>query len=104
MITRFLVAFVGLYQRYISPLTGPSCGYYPTCSTYAAQALQTHGALRGSWLSLRRLGRCNPWTRGGVDMVPDRAHYRWWGISPTPDASDQRSPGGPPAPKTDAGA
>jgi putative membrane protein insertion efficiency factor len=58
------------YQLVISPWTPPSCRYYPSCSQYALVALERHGALRGSWLALRRLGRCHPWTAGGVDDVP----------------------------------
>lgn len=79
--TRVLLALIAGYQRFISPLSGPRCGYYPTCSHYAAEAVQTHGALRGTWLAMRRIARCNPWTEGGVDMVPDAGHYRWWGRS-----------------------
>ena len=65
-----LVLLVRAYQLLISPLLGPRCRFYPSCSTYAVQALQVHGALRGSWLALRRLGRCHPWNPGGVDHVP----------------------------------
>ena len=67
-----LVALAPLwvYRRVISPLTPPSCRYYPSCSAYAEQALRTHGVLRGSWLAVRRVARCHPWTAGGVDHVP----------------------------------
>jgi uncharacterized protein len=61
---------IRLYQRFISPLTPPACRYYPSCSEYAVVAIQRHGLLRGSWLSVRRIGRCHPWARGGVDHVP----------------------------------
>lgn len=67
-----LIALVRLYQLTISPLLPPSCRYYPSCSAYAVTALQRHGPLRGTWLALRRLGRCHPWTPGGVDHVPPR--------------------------------
>jgi uncharacterized protein len=66
------------YQRVISPWTVSSCRYYPSCSQYAVDALTEHGVLRGSWLAARRLGRCHPWTAGGVDHVPPRS------ASPTP--------------------
>ena len=64
------VLAIRLYQRFISPLTPPSCRYYPSCSQYAVVALQRHGLLRGTWLAARRIGRCHPWARGGVDHVP----------------------------------
>jgi len=66
------IALIKVYQRVISPWTASSCRYYPSCSAYAVQALSVHGALRGSWLAVRRLGRCHPWTPGGVDHVPPR--------------------------------
>ena len=65
-----LVALIRVYQSLVSPMTGPSCRYYPSCSSYALLAVQRHGALRGSWLAVRRLARCHPWTPGGVDDVP----------------------------------
>jgi hypothetical protein len=65
-----VLAPLWVYRRVISPMTPQTCRYYPSCSAYAEQALKTHGALRGSWLALRRLGRCHPWTPGGVDHVP----------------------------------
>jgi putative membrane protein insertion efficiency factor len=63
---------VGVYRRWISPLLPPSCRFHPSCSAYAAEALTVHGALRGSWLALRRLLRCGPWHPGGYDPVPPR--------------------------------
>jgi putative membrane protein insertion efficiency factor len=65
-----LLLAVRAYQRFISPLTGPSCRFYPSCSQYAVTALTRFGPFRGGWLALRRLGRCNPWNPGGVDRVP----------------------------------
>jgi uncharacterized protein len=67
---RLLVLLVRGYQLFVSPFLGPRCRFYPSCSAYAVTALQTHGALRGSWLAVRRLGRCHPWNPGGVDHVP----------------------------------
>jgi putative membrane protein insertion efficiency factor len=70
---RMLLGPIRLYQRYISPGLPATCRYYPTCSAYAVEALQEWGALRGSWLALRRLGRCQPWSRREhFDPVPIR--------------------------------
>ena len=68
-----LVALVRLYQLTVSPLLGPRCRFYPSCSAYAIVALERHGAAAGLWLSIRRLGRCHPWHAGGHDPVPERA-------------------------------
>ena len=65
-----LVLLVRGYQVAISPLLPPACRYYPTCSQYAVEALERHGALRGSWLALRRILRCHPFRPGGYDPVP----------------------------------
>ncbi len=62
------------YRRWISPALPAHCRFYPSCATYAEQALRIHGPLRGSWLAIRRLGRCHPWTPGGVDHVPLASH------------------------------
>ena len=64
------LAFVWFYQRFISPLTSPSCRYVPTCSAYATQAITRYGPWRGGWLALRRVGRCHPWGGHGYDPVP----------------------------------
>ena len=69
---RALVALIRGYQRWVSPAFPPTCRFYPTCSAYAIEALQVHGLLRGSWLTVRRLVRCAPWHPGGVDPVPPR--------------------------------
>ena len=69
----FRALFLGLvwcYQRFISPLTAPSCRYAPTCSVYAVQAITRYGPWRGGWLALRRIGRCHPWGGHGYDPVP----------------------------------
>lgn len=65
-----LIGFLRVYRRLISPLYGDVCRYYPSCSAYALGAVEQHGSLRGSWLAVRRLGRCHPWAAGGVDPVP----------------------------------
>ncbi|HVU61892.1 MAG TPA: membrane protein insertion efficiency factor YidD [Mycobacteriales bacterium] len=71
-----LVGLLRGYQRFISPLFGPHCRFYPSCSSYAATALTEHGVLRGGWLALRRLGRCHPWHPGGVDPVPESTRHQ----------------------------
>ena len=73
MIRRALLGVIGFYSRAISPALPPRCRFYPTCSAYAAEAVQLHGAGRGSWLALRRILKCAPWHPGGVDLVPGRA-------------------------------
>ncbi|MGN6088648.1 MAG: membrane protein insertion efficiency factor YidD [Actinomycetes bacterium] len=69
--TALLLMLVRAYQRLISPLLGPRCRFYPSCSAYAITALQRHGPWRGSALAARRLLRCHPWNPGGVDYVPE---------------------------------
>ncbi|TGE23273.1 membrane protein insertion efficiency factor YidD [Hymenobacter metallicola] len=67
---QLLLGLIWVYRNLISPLTPPSCRYQPTCSAYAAQAVQKHGPWRGGWLALRRIGRCHPWGGHGYDPVP----------------------------------
>lgn len=67
----FVVLLRG-YQLFISPLSPPSCRFYPSCSAYAVTALQRFGPLKGGYLAARRLLRCHPWNPGGVDHVPER--------------------------------
>ena len=67
---RLLVWLLRGYQLLVSPMLGQNCRFYPSCSTYAIEAVQVHGAARGSWLALRRVCRCHPWNEGGVDPVP----------------------------------
>jgi putative membrane protein insertion efficiency factor len=61
---------IRFYRRFLSPLMPPTCRFTPSCSTYAVQAQRRHGALRGSWLAVRRLARCHPFNPGGYDPVP----------------------------------
>lgn len=70
MLKALLLAPIRFYRRYISPLTPPSCRYHPTCSTYAVQAIEHHGAVRGGWLAFTRVMRCHPFHPGGYDPVP----------------------------------
>ncbi len=64
------MAAIRFYSRAISPALPPRCRFYPTCSAYAAEAVERHGAARGTWLTIRRLVKCAPWHPGGVDLVP----------------------------------
>lgn len=70
VLTYPLILLIRFYQQVISPYLGANCRYTPTCSAYAIQALQKHGLLKGSWLALRRILRCNPWGGSGYDPVP----------------------------------
>ncbi|MFJ4381840.1 membrane protein insertion efficiency factor YidD [Streptomyces albidoflavus] len=72
-----LLALIKLYQWTISPLLGPVCKYYPSCSHYGYGAIDRHGAIKGTALTAWRILRCNPWSLGGVDHVPPRKRPRW---------------------------
>ncbi len=76
LLTAVLVVGIRGYQRVISPMFGPTCRYYPTCSAYALGAVRTHGPIKGFLLSVGRLARCNPWSPGGIDHVPERGSWR----------------------------
>lgn len=69
---RVLIFFVKGYRLLISPFLGNNCRYYPTCSEYAVTAIDRHGAIKGSWLAVKRIGRCHPWHSGGIDPVPEQ--------------------------------
>lgn len=71
-----LLAALRFYQRAVSPALPPRCRFYPSCSAYAVEAVERHGAAWGTWLTLRRLIKCAPWHPGGVDPVPDRPFRR----------------------------
>ena len=66
-----LIGFLKAYRFAISPLYGQVCRYHPTCSAYALEAVTKHGSIKGSWLAVRRIGRCHPWAAGGYDPVPE---------------------------------
>lgn len=70
MAKRILLFLIKFYRRFISPLFPPCCRYYPTCSTYAMQAIEKYGARKGGWLALKRILRCHPFHDGGYDPVP----------------------------------
>jgi uncharacterized protein len=104
-VRRLLLGVIRFYSRAVSPALPARCRFYPTCSAYAAEAIERHGAARGTWLAVRRLVKCAPWHPGGVDLVPparpgtsgsDRASS-----TATPDSSDadpRPTPTAPPAP------
>ena len=71
-----LLGLIKLYQWTISPLLGPVCRYYPSCSHYGYTAIERHGAMKGTALTAWRILRCNPWSPGGVDHVPPRKRPR----------------------------
>lgn len=83
-----LVLAIQGYRRFISPLTPQTCRYYPSCSAYGAQAIRTHGAGKGTLLTGWRVLRCNPWTPGGVDHVPERGHWRAPAVDPREPLTD----------------
>ncbi|PVV06632.1 MAG: membrane protein insertion efficiency factor YidD [gamma proteobacterium symbiont of Ctena orbiculata] len=68
---RILIFLIKLYQTILSPFVGQHCRFYPSCSSYALEALEKHGSIRGLWLSIKRVSRCHPWHEGGVDPVPE---------------------------------
>ncbi len=81
-----LIGLVRLYQAVLSPLLGSRCRFHPSCSSYGIDALRTHGAIKGTLLTIGRLGRCNPWNGGGLNPVPKRGSWR----SPVnPDGSER---------------
>lgn len=94
---RLLLFALRIYQLAISPLLPPACRFEPTCSSYAVQAVRLHGPFKGSWLAIRRLGRCHPFHPGGYDPVPETmprlrgeerrsAEWRWPRGEGAPDA------------------
>ena len=71
-----LLGLLWFYRNAISPMRGPTCRYYPSCSTYAVGALRIHGPAKGTLLAVARVGRCHPWSDGGVDLVPLKGAWR----------------------------
>ncbi|TLU74929.1 membrane protein insertion efficiency factor YidD [Mannheimia varigena] len=72
LLARLLLLPIYFYRYAISPLIGPRCRFYPTCSTYAVEAIKIHGAIKGGYLAFKRILRCNPMSEGGEDPVPPR--------------------------------
>lgn len=79
---------IRFYRRWISRYTPPTCRYHPCCSSYALQSLREHGAVKGTVLTAWRLLRCNPWSAGGVDHIPERGRWTW--TPPVDDADGER--------------
>lgn len=73
---RLFIYLIKFYRKFISPLKPPVCKYYPTCSCYAMQAIEKFGVIRGTMLGAWRILRCNPWSLGGIDYVPDKFTFR----------------------------
>lgn len=84
VLARILLLPIYTYRVLIAPLLPPSCRFWPSCSTYAVEAMTRHGGLRGTYLTVRRLLRCHPWHAGGVDIVPERFSFRFQ----RPDSSE----------------
>ncbi|MGE5337590.1 MAG: membrane protein insertion efficiency factor YidD [Gemmatimonadota bacterium] len=85
-----LIAAIRAYQFLLSPWIGGSCRFWPTCSEYARESIERHGALRGSWMTIARLARCHPRGGGGVDPVPEQFRWRCWCDTGHPHARDPR--------------
>ncbi|MEX1237467.1 MAG: membrane protein insertion efficiency factor YidD [Pseudomonadales bacterium] len=71
-VSYLIIRLLRLYQLTLSVVIGPRCRFYPSCSSYAMEALERYGLAKGSWLALRRIGRCHPFNPGGVDPVPEK--------------------------------
>ena len=71
MLKKLLISLIRVYQYVISPWLGPSCRYFPSCSTYNIQAIEAHGVFKGAALGIKRLLRCHPWGGSGYDPVPN---------------------------------
>jgi uncharacterized protein len=80
-----LIGLLTAYRKFVSPMLGARCRFYPSCSAYALEAVQLHGAVKGSWLAVRRLGRCHPFHAGGIDPVPGSVFERDWADQNRPD-------------------
>ena len=73
---KILLKLIRFYQTAISPRTAPKCKYYPTCSQYTYEAIEIHGAFKGFFMGIWRILRCNPWSKGGYDPVPEKRHRK----------------------------
>ncbi|MBO4395566.1 MAG: membrane protein insertion efficiency factor YidD [Eubacterium sp.] len=73
---RFFLGIMHVYQRFISPMKRPCCRYYPSCSCYAVEAIEKHGACKGGYLAIRRVFCCHPFHEGGYDPVPETFSFR----------------------------
>lgn len=94
-----LIGLLKAYRAAISPLYGQVCRYHPSCSAYALEAVTRHGSIRGTWLAVRRVGRCHPWAAGGYDPVPGSVPS-----AATPDSDPAARPDPAPVPGPSQGA
>lgn len=78
MVAKVLVGLIHAYQYFLSPWVGNQCRFIPTCSNYAIEAIERHGALRGAWMTVARLARCHPLGGSGWDPVPEKFRWRCW--------------------------
>jgi putative membrane protein insertion efficiency factor len=76
---QILIFLIRIYQITLSPFVGQHCRFYPSCSAYSIEAIEKHGAMRGSWLAVKRISRCHPWHEGGVDPVPEPQKKKFHG-------------------------
>lgn len=92
-----LIGFIKLWRLLISPLYGDVCRYYPSCSQYGLDAVRCHGAIKGSWLTMRRITRCTPWHAGGYDPVPGTPEAAEWAAEQERSAAERAAfaKGGP---------
>jgi len=88
-----ILCLIRFYRKFISPLKPPVCKYYPTCSCYAFQAVERFGAVRGLALAFWRILRCNPWSLGGIDYVPDKFTFKVKKYDYFSDFSDEHNDG-----------
>ena len=69
VLQKILLVIIRIYQFFISPLLGQNCRFYPSCSNYAKEAIATHGAIKGSWVTIKRIAKCHPFSDGGYDPI-----------------------------------
>ncbi|MDT2045115.1 membrane protein insertion efficiency factor YidD [Priestia aryabhattai] len=72
MLAKIMLSIIKVYQKVISPLTPPTCRFYPTCSHYGVEAIKRFGAFKGGWLTIKRISKCHPFHPGGMDPVPEK--------------------------------
>lgn len=72
---KIFILLINFYRKFISPLFPSSCRFYPTCSTYAKESFKKHGTIKGLYLSIKRIIRCNPFSKGGIDPVPEEFYF-----------------------------
>ncbi|MGQ0467131.1 MAG: membrane protein insertion efficiency factor YidD [Sporichthyaceae bacterium] len=89
------MGLIRIYQWTLSPVLGPRCKYWPSCSRYGYEAFSRHGALRGACLTSWRILRCNPWSHGGIDEVPPARPRTWAGRFGRSGAAADHTPGSP---------